>query len=144
MGFSMGGQATIMSASDQEAVDKYKIGAAVAIHPAAFYRRTVQVPILFVTGDYEDEVTSYVDARYMYEHTEGVPKAYASAQDASHAYPRTEENAWTIHAIHFFNCHLLGNLYDCNSIYVKEENDDPCSLCSCPELVEISECYTDF
>ena len=39
IGYSMGGQATIMSASDQESVEKLNIGAAVALHPAPFYRK---------------------------------------------------------------------------------------------------------
>ena len=80
----------------------------------------------------------------MYEHTEGVPKAYASAQDASHAFPILDDSIWTIHSIHFFNCHLLGSLYDCDAIYAKSEGNDSCSLCLCPEKVQIVECYTDY
>jgi dienelactone hydrolase len=52
MGFSMGGMATYISASNAKQVKKLNIGAAVSIHPhyKKRYFKSSKVPIMFLAG----------------------------------------------------------------------------------------------
>jgi dienelactone hydrolase len=51
MGYSMGGLATLMSASNEDYVSTWNIGAAIAFHPVAYYKGWSQVPIFLTSGD---------------------------------------------------------------------------------------------
>jgi hypothetical protein len=52
MGYSMGGLATQMSASNEDYVSTWNIGAAIAFHAAPYYKEWSKVPIFFTAGDY--------------------------------------------------------------------------------------------
>lgn len=142
MGYSMGGQATVMTASNTDAVSTYNIGAAIAHHPASTYRAPVLVPTFYTAGYYEDDWCPYQNIKYMYELRSNQPKPFIAAKDTDHNLPKRNNGPWIGYSINFFNCHLLDSDYDCEAIYGESESD-PCSLCSCPSVVDPLMCFTD-
>ena len=78
----------------------------------------------------------------MYELPSDQPKAFIIASEADHGLPKNENGPWIGYSISFFNCHLHDSYRDCVAIYGTSESN-PCSLCSCPEVVDPVTCLTD-
>lgn len=58
LGHSMGGEATHNTATNSDAINKWKIGAAVALHPVYTTEQPIKVPILFGSGSIDMAVPS--------------------------------------------------------------------------------------
>jgi len=89
VGQSMGGGSTVLASSQAEAVKKYNIKTAAAIHPClgpCFLQLSAvepKVPILFLTGDKDDTVSP--DSVYeQYNKTASVEKVFVEVQGADH------------------------------------------------------------
>jgi dienelactone hydrolase len=167
MGYSMGGGATLTSASNQPAIDEFNIGVAVAVAPmtnevSAFFNEALAaygeetfdawdigvpvIPTLYAVGDI-DQVCPAVHIFANYE-TSTAPKVWANLAGADHleiAYP---EQRWSYAVMSMLNCHLKGDSEGCNVMYnnvasAETDAESVCHICDCPERIELSECMFD-
>jgi len=137
-GHSMGGMATIKSASSSSAIKAHNIGAAVMLHPCA-QSGSAKVPSLFFTGSLDTVcLSTFVKAAY---NSASTAKAYAQIRGATHLEPQTGfPNRETIWVAAMFDCHIKGDQHACGNIYGKSPPNPCYSLCTC-QAVPMSECH---
>lgn len=133
-GHSMGGLATIRSASNVKAVKDLNIVAAVAQHPAYCWHQIgcdsglPQVPIMFTAGELD---YLHTHAKDEYDRAKGVPKVFAEMKGVGHCDPSIKQypksNNWA-GPPHVENHYIL----DWLNCYVKH-NSTACDLAKCKE-----------
>lgn len=96
-----------MSSGNANAVAKYNIKAAVALHPvASVVFQQPKVPIFYGTGTL-DVVVPPIGVIGMYDKTTIAGKVLAEITGATHFEPNTiGPNRWTAFAAAFMGCHL--------------------------------------
>ena len=121
------------SSGNSEAVAKYKIGAAVTLHPVASAMFVQpRVPIFFGTGT-ADIVVPPLGVIGMYEKTSIRGKVVAEITGATHFEPNTiGPNRWTVYAAASFGCHLYGIEDGCETVYGADSSK--CDLCACAKV----------
>merc|ERR1711924_79819 len=142
LGHSMGGIATIRSASSSSAISQHNMGAAVMLHPCA-QSGAALVPSLFLTGSADVVcLPAYVKAAYN-SVAGGVAKAYSSISGATHLEPQTGyPNRWTLWVVAHFDCHIKDNSYGCEGIYGGATTSGNCPICASSSCgVTMNECH---
>lgn len=135
LGHSMGGGASYHNAGQADVVQKYNIGAVVALHAqTSLYSATNSlVPIFFGTGS-KDSVISPSSVKSAYTKTTGVAKVFSEIEGAVHDECMCDCNTWkspglmrhTPYAIAMFDCHVKGDKNQCSKVYGNGSG----SLCS--------------
>jgi len=129
LGHSMGGHAALKASANAN-LAKYKIGAAVALHPmphAVFPQP--RVPVFFGTGT-ADMVVPPASTEKMYYETKYPIKVLANMVGANHGEATTNgPNRWSDYASAFFGCHLYRAAGACDTIYGRKWWK--CDLCTC-------------
>ena len=123
----MGGLSTILSSASQEAVDKYNIAAAVALHPVSIPFKQPKVPIFYGSGS-DDKIVPPEGVFTAYEWTLAPGRVFAEIKGATHLEPNTlgGKNRWTKYVINMFNCHIKDSESDCKKIYGQGLFDNLC------------------
>jgi len=137
LGHSLGGGATYHSASQEEELRLYNVGAAAALHPqvqkpiSKYPIANPLVPIMFTTGS-SDPLVSDSSVKDVYEQVVGVSKVFADVEGAGHFEPTAiGSNRLNSHIVAMFDCHLKGQLTQCNKVY-GTDSDSLCATTSIP------------
>jgi dienelactone hydrolase len=138
VGHSMGGRATVQSASQNNA-EVMNIGAAVAMHPTVggfgCSGCSPRVPIMFTSGS--NDVSLGADpwrADELYNSTKGVAKAFVELQGATHddmqdGSPNYKHLEWH-YVLDWLNCFIKRNATACSLAQCREpRSSNPTSVC---------------
>jgi len=136
-GHSMGGRATVLSAS-QEKVKILNIGAAVAQHPSVNVGGCPNckplVPIMFTTGS-EDSVVPPSSVKDQYSKTTGVPKAFVEIRGVGHHDCSTRANVQGHYVLDWLNCFIKKNSTACSLAQCKEpQSSSPTLACETKQM----------
>jgi len=154
-GHSMGGLATLRSASNKKELEALNIAAAVAQHPAECLYIPVEecsssslVPIMFTAGE-KDDLTPHV--RYKYNETHGVQKVFAEFAGVGHTDPSTahypQSDNWAgpprvenHYVLDWFNCILKKNATACHLAQCNEpQSTYPLKSCTTDGFTHFTE-----
>lgn len=134
MGHSMGGRATVIAASQRDALIELNVSTAVAQHPSVNVGGCPDcdpaVPIMFVSGS-KDTTVPPKNVKAQYDSTQGVPKAYVELEGAVHTDP--EENNANLedhYVLDWLNCFIKANSTACSLVKCGESQEtSPTSAC---------------
>jgi predicted dienelactone hydrolase len=137
LGHSLGGGATYHGSSQSVELEQHNIGVAAALHPQVrkpipkFPIANPLVPIMFTTGS-SDPLVSDSSVKDVYEQVTGVAKVFADVEGAGHFEPtRTGKNRLNGHIVAMFDCHIKGQLPQCEKVY-GSNSDSLCVTVSVP------------
>jgi dienelactone hydrolase len=112
LGYSMGGVATHITATNESKIKEFNIGAAVALHPVHSDEEPINLPIFYAAGS-KDKTTPAKFIKQMYKAVpDKQPTAFANLLGGIHGEPYLKAR-WNPYIVSFFNCHLLKIDVDC-------------------------------